>query len=130
MFSLMISEIPRLDSFEVFNTNVIAATRMGGNLVAGFVLLAIGVAWLRWLHRRSKSNERTNSAPIIAFVCGPLLASMYFMADVLWFGHGAYTIPSDYLDTYWRVLVIGIVAGTLGSFAFWLESKFRRHHSD
>jgi H+/Cl- antiporter ClcA len=45
----------------------------------------------------------------------------------------AHTLPAsaiDYLDTYWRVLVIGIVAGTLGSFAFWRESKFRRHHSE
>lgn len=105
---------------EMFIANMIAATRMHGNPIAVFVLLAIGVALLHWLHRKANPSQETNWVPVLAF--------MYFVGDVFWFGNGTYTIPSDYFDAYWRALVIGIVAGTLGAIAFWLEPKFRRHH--
>lgn len=111
--------------------NLIAATRMVGNVVAAFVLLGVGITVLHLLHRNStsKSSRRARWAPVIAFMLGPLFATLYFVADVVWFEHGSYTIRSDYYDTYWRVLAIGFVAGALGAFAIWLESKFRRHES-
>ncbi|WP_417740613.1 hypothetical protein [Rosistilla oblonga] len=109
-------------------TSLIGATRMQGNLIAAFVLLVLGVALLRWLHRKDNAKRGFNWAPVIAFICGPAIATAYFVADVLWFGHGTYTIASDYFDTFWRVLVIGLAAGTLGAIAFWMEPRSRRHH--
>jgi hypothetical protein len=114
-----------LDHFDMPGTTLIGATRMQGNLIAAFVLLVVGVALLGWLHRKGSAKHGFNWAPVIAFMCGPAIATAYFVADVLWFGHGTYAIASDYYDTYWRVLVIGLVAGTLGAIAFWMVSRSR-----
>lgn len=104
--------------------NLITATRMLGNLVAAIVLLAVAIAILRLLHRNSQSSGGSSWTPLVAFVCGPVLSTLYFFVDVLWLGHGSYSIPSDYYDTYWRVLVIGFVAGALGAVVFWFEARF------
>lgn len=104
---------------------LIAATPMLGNLITALVMLVMGVVLFRGMRGSAKAKGGVNWTPIVAFLCGPALATVYFVCDVLWIGHGTYTLASDYFDMYWRVLVIGLVAGTLGAMAFWVEQKIR-----
>lgn len=104
---------------------LIAATPMLGNLIAALVMLVLGVVLFRGIRGRDRVTSGFNWAPIVAFLSGPALATVYLVCDVLWSGHGTYTLASDYFDICWRVLVIGLVAGTLGALAFWTEQKIR-----
>lgn len=60
---------------------------------------------------------------MVALISGPLLASLFFAADVFWFKQGVYVLPSDYVHTFISLMVVGIVAGAIGAFAIWFAEQ-------
>ena len=100
---------------------------MRGNLVAAAILLIAGVILMRTLRPSDTSPQRQRWVPIVAFLCGPILAFLYFVADVAWLSHGIYIDRSDYFETLWRVLVIGVIGGAIGAFAIWIGLRISVH---
>lgn len=62
--------------------------------------------------------------PFSAFASGPILATIYFAADVFLISRD-YLTRDDYVNTLVPVLMIGFTAGTIGSIAFWCADHLR-----
>ena len=112
------------------NNALLAMVDMRGNLVAAAILLIVGVILIRRLRPSDFSPRRNRWVPIVAFLCGPTLALLYFVVDVAWLSRGMYIDRSDYHATLWRVLVIGVIGGAIGAFALWIGSRIPLHRDD
>ena len=104
---------------------MLAMVDMRGNLIAAAILLVIGVVVFRLVRPPNAASTSRRWLPIVAFVSGPAIAFFWTIADVLWIQPGTYLNFAEYLETLVPVLIIGVVGGAVGGFAFWVGDRFR-----
>jgi hypothetical protein len=115
-------------------TLLLAMADMRGNVVAVAVLLAIGIAVLRLVNPAAGDSTPRRWLIVAAFVCGPISALVFFIADVFWVSpYDYYIVAQDYIDSIVPILIIGLIGGALGATAIWatecMSPRWRRHRA-
>tara|TARA_R110002073_G_scaffold172563_13_gene329820 strand:+ start:11093 stop:11437 length:345 start_codon:yes stop_codon:yes gene_type:complete len=100
---------------------------MRGNLIAAAILLVIGVVVFRFVRPPSATTSSRRWLPIVAFVCGPVVAFLWTIADVFWIQPGSYLNFAEYVETLIPVLIIGVIGGAVGAFAFGVGDRITLH---
>jgi hypothetical protein len=112
---------------------LLAMADMRGNFVAVAVLLAIGIAVLRLVNPAAGDSTPRRWLVGAAFVCGPISALVFFIADVFWVSPYDYIVSQDYIDSIVPILIIGFIGGALGAAAIWatecMSCRWRRHRA-
>ncbi|WP_372716342.1 hypothetical protein [Novipirellula sp.] len=108
-------------------SSTLALIDMRGNLIAAAIVLVIGVVVFRLVRPPSATTSSRRWLPMVAFVSGPIVAFLSTIADVLWIQPEMYLDFAEYLETWTRVLFIGVIGGAVGAFAFWVGDRITLH---
>tara|TARA_R110002049_G_scaffold305056_3_gene501132 strand:+ start:85541 stop:85885 length:345 start_codon:yes stop_codon:yes gene_type:complete len=103
---------------------LLAMVDMRGNLIAAAILLVVGVLVFRLVRPPDAASTSRRWLPIVAFVSGPVIAFLWTIADVLRMQPGTYLNFAEYIETLVPVLIIGVICGGVGAFAFWVGDRF------
>ena len=95
---------------------------MSGVPYAIAVLLVVGVVVLRRM-RPAAAHSRTRVwLPIAAFVAGPIVAFLYFLADVFLISRD-YITAEDYTQMLISLMILGLFGGVIGAIGLGLETE-------
>ena len=101
---------------------VIAMADMSGVPYAIAVLLVVGVVVLRRM-RPAAAHSRTRVwLPIAAFVAGPIVAFLYFLADVFLISRD-YITAEDYTQMLISLMILGLFGGVIGAIGLWIGDR-------
>ena len=101
---------------------VIAMADMSGVPFAIAVLFVVGVVVLRRM-RPAAAHSRTRVwLPIAAFVAGPIVAFLYFLADVFLISRD-YITAEDYTQMLISLMILGLFGGVIGAIGFWIGDR-------
>jgi hypothetical protein len=96
---------------------------MRSNLIAAAVVLVVGVMVFRFVRSSEAESTSRNWLPMVAFFTGPLVGFLWTVADVLWIQPYSYLNFAEYIDTLVPVLIVGVIGGSVGAFAFWVGDR-------
>jgi hypothetical protein len=99
---------------------LLALTDMRPNVATAAVILVLGVALIGWLQSPAAPARDRRGVPLVAFLCGPTVAFLWFLADVYWMSPASPIYLDDYLGSLFPMLLIGVTAGAVGAGAFWV----------
>lgn len=108
---------------------LLALADMRPQIAAAAVVLVLGVTLIGSLQSPAAPSRDRIGIPVVAFLCGPMTAILWFAADVFWISPESYLYLSDYLETLLPVVVIGLAGGSVGAAAFlaglWIGARRR-----
>jgi hypothetical protein len=96
---------------------------MSDMLLLAVLLLAAGALVLRAVRPKSATGTFRRWLPIAAFICGPLWAIGYSLADAFWICPENYVLPGDYVVTFVHLIAIGLFGGTVGAIVLGLADR-------
>jgi len=87
------------------------------------VLLVVGAVILRRVRPAAADSRSRIWLPITAFIAGPLVAFLYFLADVFVISRDYITL-GDYTQMFFSLMILGLFGGVIGAIGLWIGDHF------